>query len=272
MKRPTFFFVLLFSLLAELLQAQVDTPKVGFARYADKSVRAIFGIHADFVVERQERGSADALSFSDSGGLIARNGMIQLRNSDYSLVAEYNSGEAAPLVNVDGDPTTAIAWLPDRRALLHWNGKTFDLVETNANGLFSRVTSVWVQNARTAKLLISEQGGAVSEATVSLVTGDIIALQLLGGVQAPAFHHQSFVLFPDKHGLVVASGASIRTIPLTAGILAIKDLAIERVSSDWLHISSAGIPQNWILHLTGGVLEISELPALLSGTQQEADK
>ena len=246
-------FQLLFSAL--VLSAQVNAPKVGFVRYADASVHAVFGLHNDYVVSRKALGSADAVSFSDSGGMIASKGRIQLFGSDSKVIAEYDSGEIAPLLNIDGDLATAIAWLPSQQALLHWNGAAFVL--TTFRGVpLSNVSSVRLTTANTARLLLVESGGAVAAATVSLETGDLLSLNLLGGVAGPAVEQHSFLLFHDQYGLEIqAANGSMQTLPVKAA-----DLRFERMSSDWLHVSSASAGRDWALHFNGTKVEFSELP------------
>ncbi len=260
MKTRLVFFLLASVCPATWLEAQVGAPKVGVARYSDNSVHAVFGVHDDFVISAQVIGSAEAISFSDSGGLLAKNGRIQLIGPSSALVAEYESGESTPVLNVDGDLTTAIAWLPERHALLHWNGKSFVLTDV-ASPLLGPVTSLRLENQATAQLLVTERGGIVSEATISLETGYLISLSVLPGVGGPAFRQHSFILFHDERGLEVASGSTVpRILPVSAA-----DLTIERMSSDWLHLASASSKQNWILHLSNTALELSELPAAPGG-------
>lgn len=236
---------------------QVDAPRVGVARYSDNSVHTVFGLPGDFVISNQVIGSADAVSFSDSGGLLAKNGRIQLIEPSAAVIAEYESGESAPLLNVDGDLRSAIAWLPARHSLLHWNGKSFVVTDV-ASALPGVVTSLCLENASTAQLLLAEKGGVVSEATISLETGYLISLNVLPGIAGPAFRQHSFVLFHDERGLEIVSGSSApHALPLSA-----TDLIFERMSSDWLHLASASSKQNWILHLSKTALELSELPAL----------
>ena len=260
--------ILLFSCLVFVaggLNGQVGTPKVGVVRYADHSVHTIFGLDRNLIVSSEPLASADAASFSDFGGLLAKGGHIELVGADFKIVAEYDSGESAPLVNMDGDLTTAIAWLPVQNALLRWNGTSFVLTEVHSS-LLSHVTSVRVENPNEASLLVMESGGGVSAATVSLQTGDLMALHLLAGVTGPAFAQHSFVVFHDQTGLeIVSSNGAVRTLPLAA-----TDLTFERVSSDWVHLVSAATKRDWMLHLNDSALELSELPG--PPASQEARK
>ncbi len=256
MKRHAFFFFLPLVLLAPSVEGQLRAPKIGMVRYSDSSVHGVLGLFNNFIVSREVLGLADAISFSDEGGLLAKNGHIQLLAADGKPLAEFESGESAPVLNVDGDLTTAIAWLPTRHSLLHWNGKSFALIETNSP-LLSRVTAVRAESAEVATLLVLEDGGTVSAATVSLESGNLLALNLLPGVQGTALEQHSFFLFEDEAGLEIQGpNSAVRTIPIHA-----PDLTFERVSSDWLHLASPSTKQDWLLHLNRSTLAISQLPA-----------
>jgi hypothetical protein len=247
--------ILLFG-LAGCLEAQLTVPKVGVVRFPDGGLRTVLGLDSNFIVNREVIAKADADSFSDQGGLLAKNGRIQLLGPDLKVVAEYDSGESAPLLNIDGDLRTAIAWLPTERALLYWDGKSFALAQTN-DQLLSHVLALRVGNSKTAKLLILEQGGAVSSATVSLESGNLLALNFLPGVQRSVFEQHSFLLFQDRDGLEIqAPDGKVRTIPIS-----VPDLSFERISSDWLHLTSPSAKQDWLLHLNRSTLAISQLPA-----------
>jgi hypothetical protein len=266
MKLPISPFALLF--IAGLLPAQVNVPQVGFVRYADHTVRPIYGVSSNFVAGKTVLDSADAASFSDSGGLVSRNGHIELVTRDGTVLGQYDSGETAPLLNIDGDAKTAIAWLPVHHALLYWDGKSFATIQVQDGTLFGPVSSVRLASFSTAKLLVTDPEEHVFEVTISLETGNLISSDLLPGVQGPAFRQHSFVLFHDQQGLEIESpGGDLRTLPLEAG-----DIAIERMSSDWLHLSSPATGQNWALHLSNTVLHLSALPAPRSALTQETAK
>jgi len=221
-------------------------------------VRPIYGIEANLIVGKQMFPTADAISFSDFGGLVAVNGRIQLVGPRGALVGQYNSYEHKPLLNVDRDLTTGIAYLPSREALLRCDGKSFVLTQLS-RGTFSdsTVNSVQVVGTHAARLLITSRDGNASEASISLDTGQLMSIKFLPGIEGPAFLDHAFVLFRSKHGLEVeASDGSRRTIDLAP-----KDLIIERMSSDWLHLTSPATHQHCALHLASTALELSELPA-----------
>ncbi len=242
--------------LAITLQAQMTQPTVGIARYADGTVRKIFGLEANFIAGPPIMPVADAISFSDFGGLVSTGGHIQLIRADGSVAAEYDSGEALPLLNVDGKLTSAIAWLPSHEALLHWNGKSFVQTQVAGGSVSGKISCVRKSGTDLAKMLVTDGNGDVSEATISLDTGNLTSLDPLPGVRGAAFQQHSFVVFRDAEGLKIeAADGSVRAMPFAA-----TDLSVERMSSDWLHLSSASANRDWALHLNSSGLNLSELP------------
>jgi hypothetical protein len=242
--------------LAAGLCAQVSAPKLGLARYADRTVRRVYGLESNLLVDSELLSAADAVSFSDVGGLVSTGGRIQLITPDGVAVAEYDSREAAPVLNIDSGLTTAIAWLPSRDSIVYWNGTAFVGVAVFSGDLPGKVTSVQATGGGLAKLLANNASGDVFVVTVSLESGHVVSVDLLPGVKGPAFQQYSFVVSHDAGGLhVTAADGAVRTVPLAA-----PDLAFERMSSDWLHLSSRSTAQDWILHLNPVALHLSQLP------------
>ena len=254
--KPIFvtFVVSIFSVA--LLSAQVSTPRVGFARFSDGTVRAVQGLPANLIVSQVSLASADTVSFSDFGGLIAQNGVIRLLNSDASMLAEYPSGDSTPLLSMSGDLTTALVWLPSKHTLLHWSGESFTSVEVDDSAFDGVVTSVSPSGAKLAKLLVSHSDGSVEALTVSLRTGNLVSAESVPGVQGAAYTQRLYLVFASDQELVVDSMDGYRrSIPLPA-----KDLKIERMASDWLHLWSPTTKQDWALHVTSAELDVSRLP------------
>ncbi|MBV9155473.1 MAG: hypothetical protein JO097_04375 [Acidobacteriaceae bacterium] len=251
-----------FLCLAASLSAQVSKPKVGVVRYPDQSIRAIYGIPAAFIVGEQVVARADAISFSDSAGLLSRAGKIQLIGQDGSVVAEFDAAGTAPVLDVEGDVNTAIAWLPSRQALLHWDGKAF-LVTPLSSPISENVISLRRQSAHAAQLLLATTDRQVLQASVSLDTGDLLSINPLPAVRAPAIYQHSYIVFADPAGLEIqAPDGSFRSLTIPA-----TDLRFERMSSDFLHLTSASTQQSWVLHLSATQLNLSILPALLEAAQ-----
>jgi hypothetical protein len=255
-KSQIFVSLVVSTCLAGWLQAQVGAPELGFVRYADNTVRPIYGVEANLVVGKQLFPFADAVSFSDFGGLVAVKGHIQLISRRGSVISDYNTNERKPLLDVDGALTTAIAYLPSREALLHWSGESFVLTQLDAGSFSGTATSVQMHGGHSARLLATTAGGNVSEITISLGSGQLTSVKFLPGIRGPAFLQQSFVLFRGKQGLEVeAPDGNRRTLSVSSS-----DFTVERMSSDWLHLTSPSTEQSWVVHLNSTALQLSEMP------------
>jgi hypothetical protein len=238
------------------LVAQLSVPVIGIARYADHTVRGVNGLEANLLIDHDSLSSADAVSFSDAGGLVSVAETIQLVTLQGVTVAQFRSNEASPVLNIDGALTTAIAWLPSRSALLYWNGASFAECQV-AGAIPGAVTSVQLSGAGAAALLSSDANGNVFQSSVSLQTGNILSVDMLASVKGPAFQHAGFIISESGDGLAIrASDGSVRTLPLSA-----PNLVFERMSSEWVHIASPSTHQDWALHLTSKALQLSILPA-----------
>jgi hypothetical protein len=240
--------------LAGLTQAQVNAPRIGFARFGDGSLRAVYGLQASFVLGKPVLQSVTAASFSDDGGLVATPGHIQLLSRDGSVVSDCESTDPAPVLNMDGDGSTAVAWLPASQTILHWEQGMCQSVSLPAP-LTEHVTSISVAG-HVAKLL-AIQDNAVSEIAIGLDSGNRISERFLPDVKAPGIKQKGMVLFRGENGLELISPAGAHeTVPLSA-----PDLQIERIAADWIHLSSRKTNQHWVLHLTGPKPHLSELPS-----------
>jgi hypothetical protein len=243
-----------------LLPAQVGAPNVGFARFAGR-VFAVHGIPANLLVAKTPWTSADALSFSDAGGLLAQNGTIVLIGPDGTSLADYAAAEAAPVLNIDGPLASAVAWLPSKHALLHWDGTAFILREVNDSLFAGEVTCLRLVSSGAALLLVTHADASVSAVTVSLGSGEVTSIDSLPSAHGRAFVQRSLFLSEDKAGLVIESTAGVRrTLALVQDPLPDGDLTIERMSTDWLHISSASTGKHWALYMNGNNLRLSVLP------------
>jgi hypothetical protein len=249
------------ALVAPLLLAQVSVPQVGVARFRDGALHAVRGLPSNFVVTSAPLASASQASFSDAGGLIARDGVIWLLAADATPIASYTAAESSPILNMDGPASSAIAWLPSSHSLLQWNGHVFALTEIDAAALAGEVTSLRLLNPTTARLLVTHSDSTVSAVLVSLKTGNVVDSQIVPGLTGPAFLQGGFLLGFSPNGLCVeALDGSHRLLSLTQNRLPAGDLSIERMSSDWLHVSSSSTDLHWALHLSSTELHLSLLP------------
>ena len=261
----TFAFALALSLFATLqvlcgqiaAAHQLSSPRVGVVRYPDGGVYLLYGLPGNYVLGPRMLDGADAASFSERCGIVARKGSLALLGPDLSLVGTFEAGERAPLLGIDSDPATAIAWLPTAQKLVHWNGQSFASVSVPDLSQEGEVSFVSKRDSQTASLLLHSPSGSVSEASVSLQTGQILSVATTAGVQGSSFRYRSFVIFSNGRDVVIAtpSDGNTRRFPLGTD-----DLKIERASSDCLHISSPTTRRNWLLHFRNNDIDLAELP------------
>lgn len=256
-------FALFFCMaLSEIVSvAQLGVPQPGVARFADRSLRIVRGIPANLIVGRTPVGTAAAASFSDSGGMIAENGKIKLLNARAAVIAEYECADPAPILNVDGPLSTALAWLPTQRTILSWSGTSFSTTSLQAAVLDGQVSAIRRITPEIAELLLVHPDGTVSELTVSLKTGNIFSEDYLPSTHGRTFFQHGWLVSLTPNGLSV-DGTSHQEFQLSNKRLAAEDLTIERMSTDWLHISSASTGQDWALYLSVRDMSLSWLPAV----------
>lgn len=247
--------VFAFSLLCLPLAAQISAPKVGTVRYPDGSFHTVQGLPSNMIVADLPLDSAQAASFSDRGGLVCQNGAIRLLGPDFAILAEYPS-QAKALLSIDGDLTSALAWLPDSHALLHWNGVAFDVFALAGSDIEGNVTDLQSSGAKQAKLIVQHTDNTVSAVTISLRSGNLVTSEPLPGVRGYTFGQGFFVVYGSDKELVVDNLRGYRrSVPIPA-----QDFVIERMSNNWLHVYSPSLQQNWALHLTQAEMELSLLP------------
>ncbi|MDQ2775083.1 MAG: hypothetical protein M3Y57_09230 [Acidobacteriota bacterium] len=245
--------LLLLLCFSALLSAQVRTPHAGFVRYDDGTVREAQGIEASFVLSDPIATSVDAASFSDVGGMISAQGVIRLLGPSGLVIGEEQSGETHPLLNIEGDLPSAIAWLPSAQAILRWDGTSFRKTSLTV-AVAGQVTSLRAVG-HTADLLVRNEN-AVSAVTISLDSGDQVSDRLVPDVTVAAIQFKGYVVYRGEDGVEFASAdGSRRTAPMPA-----PDLTVERMSSDWLHLESHATARHWALHVTATGLQLSELP------------
>lgn len=237
---------------------QVSSPRVAAARYAKGGVYLLYGLPGNYVLGPRVLGGVDAASFSERGGIVARAGLLMLLDSDFSLMGTFEAGENKPLLGIDGDSTTAIAWLPAAQKLAHWDGQSFAVVSVPDLSREGEVTFVSKHDSRTASLLLHSSNGSVSEASVSLQTGQVLSVATVAGAQGSSFRYRSLVIFSDHGDLVIATPSDGNTKRFPLGV---DDLKIERASSDCLHLSSPAARRNWLLHFHQGDFDLAELPS-----------
>lgn len=241
---------------AGLMQAAMETPKVGTVRYSSGDVRAVYGLQSNFIIGHESIARASAASFSDKFGLIASQGAIQLLDGAGAVIDEFESGEPHPILSVGNTSTSAVAWLPSSQQIIHWNRKRFALTELSSQ-LPGTVLSIESIDANSITMLTTSASGELYEALVSLETGAVTHVNPVGKSQGLAFAANGFLLFRGEAGWILRTpeGAS-KPVAVSS-----PDLAVEKMSSDTLHLISAGTIDGWVLRLTRAGGELAQLPA-----------
>jgi hypothetical protein len=245
----------LFSLLCAPLIAQLSVPRIGTVRYPDGSLHSVQGLPANLIVAEAPFDYAEAASFSDSGGLIFQKGVIRLLSSGLSTLAEYPVTEK-PVLAMDGDLTSALAWLPVSHTIIHWNGSNFDAFGLAEFDIEGTVTDLQCSGSKQARLIVQHADDSVSGVTVSLRTGNLVSSEPLPGARGYTYGQGFFLIYSGEKELLVDNLRGYRrNVALPAN-----DFVIERMSNTWLHLYSPGLRQNWALHLTQADLQLSLLP------------
>jgi hypothetical protein len=103
--------------------------------------------------------------------------------------------------------------------------------------------------------MILNNDGSTSRATVALSSGLLVSLEFLPGTSGAAFAQGSVLISHGQKGLTVETASGFRESVTVPG-----DATIERMSSEWLHLSSASTKQSWALHVAASQVELFVLP------------
>jgi hypothetical protein len=232
--------------LAPLLQGQLRIPQVGIARFSDGSVHAVQGVPANLIVASRAIAMTDAVSFSNAGGLTSSKGVIRLLQTDGMVVGEYDSGEKLPLLNIDSSPQSATAWLPSKHLLLRWHGSQFMATPIDDSSFEGRVTFVRLASEQAAQFFVLLEDSSVARILIALPSARVISSDAMPGIHGGVFVQHSQIFSQDIRGLIAESENGNReTIELSPTPLPEGDLTMERMSNDWLHISSRSTGANW---------------------------
>ncbi len=259
------FAVCSFALLSihALLEAQLNVPQLGMARYQDGSVHLIRGVGANVIVERHALMNASASVFGDTGGLLAAPGAIRAVRQDGTVLSDYQSNEPTPVLGLDGaTPGAAVAWLPSKHVLLRWDGAKFSETSVDDSSFGGTVSSVAVVASGSAQFFVSRADASVARVSVALPAGRVTSSDTEPGARGWAFLQQGWTISQDEWGLTAerANGGNRQTIQLSQQALALNDLQVEQMSSHWLHVSSASSRANWVLYVDTQKLSIYLLP------------
>jgi hypothetical protein len=245
-----------FILLAARLDAQLAAPHIGLVRYPGLPIQDLLGVPANFIPGPSAFNTADAASFSDTAGLLAANGQLRLVNRNGVVLAHRPYPGSTPLLNIDHELDTAIAWLPAAHTLLHFNGRDFTTVAVLPGAFDGLVTSVSASSPDFARLLVSHPDHTSSIVNISLATGNVLSISLLPGVRGPAFEFGSFTLSAGDETLEIDAPAAAHYSLALPG----KTFTAERMSSRWVHLFVPSSGLHCALRLSPGEPALYRLP------------
>jgi hypothetical protein len=248
-------------LLTGLLHAQLSVPKLGFARFSDGSMHEVRGVTANLIVDSRSLTTADGASFAGCGGLTSSSGLIRMVSADGAVLGEYQSSEPMPILNVDSSLQSAAVWLPAKHVLLGWDGAAFTATAIDDSFFSGKVTFVRLAPHKRAEMFVELADSSVAKLSISLSEARVISDDAVPGVTGAVFMQQGWMLSQDGHGLrAELPDGNRQTIALSEKPLPAGDLTIERMSDDWLHISSRSTGANWAVYLSSMKLSVSLLP------------
>ena len=260
------------ALSALCLEAQQPTaPEVGIVHVPDGSLRAVYGLPANFIYGALLGKGVNAAAFSSTAGLVFRTGQIDYVSPAGAQIGVYSTNERSPLLAagpVSGGNQTAsatgLAWLPSSKLLLIWSGATPTQVQVEP--LPGNVISLSPAAAGFADLIVSPAGSGLERLTISLGTGQVVETETLTTDGSLAYEQNGFLLLPGPDGLQVRfPDGRQQLIGITTSAM-----QFEAISDEWVHLSAseagATAASHWLLHLDRGAqgeapLQLSELPA-----------
>ena len=243
-----------FLLLPGLLAAQMGAPNPGFVRFAGAGVESALGLPGNLLLVPSAFPNADAIAFSNRLGLVASAGRIRLVQTNGTVLGEAEYNGVAPVLNVDRQADSALAWIPSERVLLYWQSGNFERAEAGA--VPDQVTSVALVEPHIARLFTANVDGTVSAIDVSLPSGTTRNATVLPGAHAPAYTFGTSLIYTDADGLQIER-VDGKKCTLAAPA---RSFTAERMSSDWVHLYFATTKTHYALHLSGEPT-LSQLPA-----------
>lgn len=248
----------------------VSAPRVGLVRYADGGIHSLYGVAGNYVVGPRLLDSADGLSFSEAGGLLVRQGALQLIDSNLQTISSFNIGTEKPVLAIDRTLDSAIAWLPAHHLLVNSNGTALVPMTIPDGSWQGQVIGLQKISSDVASLLLlNAETGSVEEARVSLGTGSVLSVSSFAGVTGPVFRQADTLVSLHSGTLIITSVSTgaIQFFPIHA-----KDLTFERLSRDAIHLYSPSSGRDWILHVSArqpaNQSSLFELPPPPSGAAQ----
>jgi hypothetical protein len=234
-------------------------PQAGVIREADHTLRPLYGLPANLIAGPPlPGGNVLSASFSNEAGLVLTPGALKLVNLRGAELASYQTDDQQAVLSISGAPNSAIAWLPGEGKLVRWTGSKFQQTPVDETALAGQITDVQIVDAKTAELIVKNEGGDLERFQVSLPKGDLTRIRTYTGISGPALLRGASLLFQDPSGIKVqASDGSVKPLPSPESAV-----EFERSASDWVHATSTTTHHEWMIHLDRSHPTLSEIPAV----------
>jgi hypothetical protein len=236
-----------------------QAPQAGIVREADGSLRPLFGLPGNLI-----RGGplpaegVIAASFSNEAGLVLIPGALKLLGVDGTEEGLYKTGEGEAILSVSGQADTAIAWMPSDRMLIRWETGRFKTTSLESFPLPGPVIDVQVQSSDAIDLLVRAEPAAFERLQLSMPDRRITATRTYTGITGSALMQGSSLVYQNASMINTESDSgSVNMVPAPE-----PDLTFARAASGWVHAKSESTHREWMLHLEGSRLTLTEIPAV----------
>jgi len=245
------------ALFGSIVTAEIRAPRIGIVHQLDGKVRPVYGVTANLICGRAwDIQSVTAASFSDQAGLVLAGNRLVLETLDGTILGSIQISESNPLLAIESSPATAAAWLPSSGKLLIWDGQSFVQTRLDVASLPGKPTAIRRAGNDSLEFLLDTADGSSARAVVSTSSGAVLEFTTLPGLSEPAFASSSSVVGQDHHQLILQlNDGSRQTLPISG-----EDLAFQKVSSNWLAVTSKAAGRQWLIHVDRAGAGVSELP------------
>jgi hypothetical protein len=267
MNRCTFVFTtsMVFGVLLGLTSTDfcsgqnVASPLLGIAHFSDGTLRRVYGVPGNIVVDTQSLGWFQAASFSNQCGLVFKDSHLQLLTRDMRVLADVATAGSEAVLNTTSCGS-AVAWLPAVGELVRWNGSSFSTIPVRGLDPQLAASAVRIISDTAAELLLQDRDGWLLQAKISSASGDVISLVPIAGIRGAAFWAEDKLIVQSTSGvgLVDDNGSTRMLIPNA------EHVRFQTIASQWLLITSKDSRQSWLVNLRMHDISVSEVPVIAS--------
>jgi hypothetical protein len=236
-----------------------QAPQAGIVREADGSLRPLYGLPGNLI-----RGGplpaegVIAASFSNEAGLVLIPGALKLLSLDGTEQGSYKTGEQNAILSISGPADTAIAWIPSDRTLVRWTTGRFKKTSLEGLSLPGAVIDAQTQSGDAIDLLVRTEPAAFERVRLSMPDTRITAARTYAGITGSALIEGSSLVYQDASGIKAETpNGSVEMVPAPE-----PGLKFARAASGWVHARSESTRREWMLHLEGPRLTLTEIPAV----------